>query len=99
MKVDPGDQVAYMLSIDAQLGSRLVFWVNLIMDDLNMESLGNAMVEAGRPASDAEGLSLFATLGLREMDGTPKPALEIWEGFRAARDQEWQSGWIVRKAN
>jgi hypothetical protein len=31
---------------------------------------------------DLETLGYFASVGLREADGTPKPALEVWDGFR-----------------
>lgn len=37
------------------------------------------------PVDDIATLSLFASLGLREMDGTPKPALEVWMEFRDGR--------------
>lgn len=40
------------------------------------------MAKAGRGPKDAEALANFAYIGLREFDGTPKPALEVWDGFR-----------------
>jgi hypothetical protein len=73
-------QVAYLQALDDQLGERLAFWVYLVLDDLNMESIGSAM--AGRPSSDLETLRLFSAVGLRRTDGTPKPALDTWERLR-----------------
>jgi hypothetical protein len=84
----PGDtqsQVDYLQAIHDQLGERLSFWVYLILNDLNMDSVGAAMQEQGLSDRDAETLGFFVSTGLREWDGTPKPALEIWDGFRAER--------------
>lgn len=78
----PEDQVAYLEAIHDQLGDRLAFWVYIILNDLNMESIGGEMRKQGRPADDIETLSLFASVGLREADGSPKPALALWEGYR-----------------
>ena len=36
----------------------------------------------GRPESDIDTLSFFAALGLRTFDGTPKPALALWDSYR-----------------
>ena len=36
----------------------------------------------GRPETDIETLSFFAALGLRQFDGTPKPALAVWDSYR-----------------
>lgn len=84
----PGDtqsQVDYLQAIHDQLGERLSFWVYLILNDLNMDSIGAAMQEQGMSERDAETLGFFVNTGLREWDGSPKPALEIWDGFRAER--------------
>ena len=35
----------------------------------------------GRPESDIETLGFFAALGLRQFDGTPKPALAVWDSY------------------
>jgi hypothetical protein len=78
----PEDQSAYLQAIHDQLGERLAFWVNLILDDLDMNSIEGAMRDQGRTEADVETLSLFAYLGLRESDGTPKPALELWNEYR-----------------
>jgi hypothetical protein len=78
----PADQVAYLNAIHNQLGSRMAFWVYLLLNDIDMDSYIAMMEAQGVPVDDITTLSLFASLGLREMDGTPKPALEVWLGFR-----------------
>ncbi|MGH2621002.1 MAG: hypothetical protein ACRDHG_10600 [Anaerolineales bacterium] len=81
----PGDeqgQVAYLQAIHEQLGERLSFWVYLILNDFNLDSFAEVMRAEGRPESDIETLSFFAALGLRHFDGTPKPALAVWDSFR-----------------
>ncbi len=78
----PQAQVAYLETIDQQIGDRLVFWVYLILSDLNMDSVENAMRMEGMSEQDIDTLSMFATIGLRESDGTPKPALEVWDRLR-----------------
>lgn len=79
IRATPTDQVAYLNAIHNQLGSRLAFWVYLLLNDLDMDSYGRA---SGVSNTDIITLSLFASLGLRELDGTPKPALEMWMGYR-----------------
>jgi hypothetical protein len=76
------DQIEYLHAIDRQLGGdRLAFWIYLIYSDLNMDSFGPLMQEQG--AGDmVEGMSYFAHLGLVEVDGKPKPALEVWDELR-----------------
>ena len=78
----PEDQVAYLNAIHEQLGSRLAFWVYLVLNDFDMESYSKAFGDQGASTTDLSTLSMFASLGLREMDGTPKPALEVWMSFR-----------------
>ena len=46
-----------------------------------MEAFEKEMRKGGH-GKDAETLSWFAKIGLMELDGSPKPALEIWDGFR-----------------
>ncbi|MBN2086359.1 MAG: hypothetical protein JW748_14160 [Anaerolineales bacterium] len=77
----PGDQVLYLNAVHDQLGGRLAFWIYLILDDFNMESY-QAFLEAHGMGKDVETLRLFSTLGLRQRDGTPKPALAVWDGYR-----------------
>lgn len=74
----PEDQVAYLNAIHTQLGARMVFWVNTILSDFNIDSYAKGMSNP----DDAKMLGNFAYTGLREFDGTPKPALELWESFR-----------------
>jgi hypothetical protein len=78
----PEAQVAYLKAIDDQIGERLSFWVYLILSDLNMDSLEPAMRLNGMGEQDIETLGMFASIGLRESDGTPKPALEVWDQLR-----------------
>ena len=80
---DEQSQVAYLQAIHDQLGEWLSFWVYLILNDFNLDSFAEVMRAEGRPESDIETLSFFAALGLRQFDGTPKPALALWESFRA----------------
>lgn len=82
IQVTSADQVAYLNAIHAQLGPRLAFWVNTLLDDFNIDSYAEQMKKDGRDPQDALSLGAFAYLGLRNSDGTPKPALEIWDGFR-----------------
>lgn len=79
---DPQGQVAYLEAIHDQIGDRLAFWVYIILNDLNMESIGEVMEQQGRPETDINTLLMFALVGLRESDGTPKPALELWDRYR-----------------
>lgn len=79
---DPQGQVAYLEAIHDQIGDRLAFWVYIILNDINMESIGEVMEEQGHPDTDISTLSMFAFVGLRESGGTPKPALELWDRYR-----------------
>jgi hypothetical protein len=74
----PEDQVAYLNTIHEQLGSRMVFWVNTLLSDLNIDSYAKEM---GSPR-DAEMLGNFAYIGFQNIDGAPKPALDVWDSFR-----------------
>lgn len=78
----PEDQVAYLNAIHEQLGPRMVFWVNTLLNDFNIDSYAKEMASQGRNPEDAQMLANFAYIGLREFDGTPKPALAVWESFR-----------------
>jgi hypothetical protein len=79
----PERQVAYLNAIHSQLGPRLKFWVNTLFNDLNIDSYAKQMKKDGRNPQDALSLGAFAYIGLRKSDGSPKPALELWDGFRA----------------
>ncbi|HRJ58205.1 MAG TPA: hypothetical protein PLV64_18095 [Anaerolineales bacterium] len=78
----PEDQVAYLNALHEQLGPRMVFWVNTLLNDFNIDSYAREMAGQGRNPEDAAALGNFAYIGLREFDGTPKPALEVWQSFR-----------------
>jgi len=78
----PQDQVDYLNAIHSQIGGqRLAFWIYLILTELNMDSYAEIMNQTGH-GKDAATLGYFATVGLRRPDGTPKPALAIWDSFR-----------------
>ncbi len=78
----PEDQVTYLQAIHDQLGSRLAFWVYLLLNDFDMESYSKAFGDQGVSETDLNTLSMFASLGLREMDGASKPALNVWMSYR-----------------
>jgi hypothetical protein len=82
IQATPEDQDAYLHAIHDQLGSRLNFWVYLLLNDFNIDSYSKFFKAQGIDDKDISTLSMFQSLGLREWDGTPKPALEIWDGFR-----------------
>jgi hypothetical protein len=82
LKNTPEDQVAYLQAVHDQLGPRLVFWVNTLMSDLNIDSYAAQMEKDGRNPKDAEALGNFAYIGLQNFDGTAKPALELWDSFQ-----------------
>jgi hypothetical protein len=82
MNCSPEDQVAYLNAIHDQLGTRLVFWVNTLLNDFNLDSYAEEMKKQGRDPQDALSLGAFAYIGLRNSDGSPKPALEAWDRFR-----------------
>ena len=81
----PQDQVDQLASVHDQIGSRLDFWINLILDDFDPAAIADPMREQGRSESDITTLGLFASIGLREYDGTPKPAMAIWDTYRSSR--------------
>ncbi len=78
-------QVAYLNAIHEQLGKRLVFWVNTILSDLDIDSYAKQMKKNGVPVQDTQTLGAFAYIGLRNVNGDPKPSLEVWDQFRAGR--------------
>lgn len=79
---DEGGQVEYLQAIHDQLGSRLRFWVYLVLNDFNLDSYRLIMEARGVDEVDIETLGMFASVGLRRFDGTAKPALAVWDGFR-----------------
>ena len=79
---DESGQVDYLQALHDQLGERLDFWVYLILSDFNMDSFAEIMRAEGRSESDIEGLSTFEAVGLTHFDGSPKPALALWNAYR-----------------
>lgn len=77
----PEDQTAYLNAIHSQLGERLDFWIYLLLTDFNLDSYAREMRRQGH-GGDVNSLSMFGSVGLRSFDGTPKPALEVWDSFR-----------------
>jgi hypothetical protein len=77
----PEDQVLYLNAIHNQIGNRLRFWIYLVLDDFNMDSYGNFFASQGQ-GDKVETLRFFSVIGLRERNGTPKPALAVWDSFR-----------------
>jgi hypothetical protein len=82
---DPEDQVAYLNAIHSQIGTRLIFWVYLLLNDFNLDSYAKFMKENGQNANDVNTLGMFASVGLRNFDGTPKAAMDLWDSFRKSR--------------
>jgi hypothetical protein len=79
------DQVDYLNALHTQLGSRLDFWIYLLLTDFNLESYAKILRDNGLGSQDVTSLGLFAHVGLQSLEGNPKPALEVWDAFRAAR--------------
>jgi len=82
MQMTPEDQVAYLNTVHEQLGSRLVFWVNLLLTDFNLDSYSKYMRSNGQSADFVTTLGKFAHVGLLNFEGSPKPALEVWDEMR-----------------
>ena len=78
------DQVDYLNAIHTQLGERLAFWIYLILNDINGEAYRDFLAQNGMQ-SNADTILWFAAVGLQELDGTPKPALQIWDAFHNAQ--------------
>jgi hypothetical protein len=78
----PEDQVVYLETIHNQLGPRLVFWVNLLLTDFDLNSYSEYMLAHGQSTGDVSTLANFAYVGLQNFDRSPKPALDVWDGFR-----------------
>jgi hypothetical protein len=92
---DQEGQVAYLRAIHDQIGGRLDFWVYLILSDLNMDSIADAVQEGAFSESDLNTLGMFAHVGLRLSDGTPKPALKTWDGYRySEKDNPYLSRFV-----
>ena len=82
---NPKDQVAYLNAIHNQIGPRLTFWVYLLLNDFNLGSYTIFMIGNGQNPIDAITLGMFASVGLRNSDGTPKAGMDLWDSFRRNR--------------
>jgi hypothetical protein len=78
----PSDQVLYLEAIHSQIGQRLAFWTYLLLSDFDPEAYADAMRHQGRPEADINTLGMFQAVGLRQADGSAKPALAVWDSFR-----------------
>lgn len=78
----PGDQVTYLEKIHGQIGSRLAFWVYLLLSDFDTQAATRALRADGHSSGDARTLSWFSSVGLQNLDGSPKPALKTWDSLR-----------------
>jgi hypothetical protein len=79
---DPRSQADYLNAIHSQIGgSRLAFWIYLLINDFNLASYASLMNQKGQ-GTDINSLSMFASVGLTGSDRVPKPALEVWDSFR-----------------
>ncbi len=77
----PQDQIDHLNAVDAQLGERLEFWIQLVLFDINTEFYRDFLAENGMETT-ADTILWFGAIGLLESDGTPKPALETWDSIR-----------------
>ncbi len=78
----PEGQIIYLNAIHDQIGSRLVFWVNLALTDFNMESYVEFAHSKGQNTDDIALLENFAHVGFQYSNRSHKPALEVWDEFR-----------------
>ena len=84
-KGTPDDQVDYLNAIHSQIGARLSFWIYLLINDFNVDSYAKFMKQQGAKSVDIDTLGYFASVGLTTFERAPKPALEVWDGFRNSK--------------
>jgi hypothetical protein len=77
----PQDQVGFLNAVHDQLGPRLSAWIYTVLSDFSLESYAPFLKQQGL-GGDIQTLGWFAHIGLRNSDGTPKPALGVWDSFR-----------------
>lgn len=82
---DPVSQADQIAAVHDQIGDRLDFWIHLVLDDFDPDAIGEPMREQGHSQDDVISLGIFSSIGLRGLDSNPRPALELWDGYRAAR--------------
>jgi len=80
---DQQSQVDCLNAIHSQIGSRLSFWIYLLINDFNLASYASLMNQKGQ-GTDINTLRMFASVGLTTSDRMPKPALAVWDSFRSA---------------
>ncbi|HET7009658.1 MAG TPA: hypothetical protein VFI11_02685 [Anaerolineales bacterium] len=76
------DQVGYLEALHGQIGERLAFWIYLLLSDFDPDEYAAMMRGDGRSESDIDTLGMFVSVGLRQANGTPKPALSVWDDYR-----------------
>jgi len=79
------DQVDYLEALHSQLGSRLEFWIYLLLTDIDTESYAKVMCQNGVGQENVGTLGMFAFVGLQAQDASAKPALAAWDELRAQR--------------
>ncbi len=77
----PASQSAYLQAIHTQLDGRLVFWIYLLYNDLDLNAYRKALHTQQR-GDDVETLSWFVHMGLADVHGKPKPSLATWDALR-----------------
>jgi hypothetical protein len=77
----PRDQEMFLTAVHDQLGSRLRLWIYTVLRDFSLASYASVMKRQGT-GGDIQTLGWFAHIGLRAADGTPRPGLAAWDGFR-----------------
>lgn len=75
------DQVDYLNALHSQIGSRLAFWIYLLLNDIDGPAYRDFLADNDME-NNADTILWFAAVGLRELDGAPKPALQVWDSFR-----------------
>lgn len=76
----PDDQAGYLSAIENQIGDELIFWIYLLLDDVNGEAYRQHLSKSIGDTADT--ILWFEAVGLRHSDGTPKPALATWDQIR-----------------
>lgn len=77
-------QVDYLKAIDDQIGSRLSFWIYLLLSDLDPTSWNPGMAQNGTSQEDINTLGWFVSVGLTGADGAAKSGMTVWDTIRAA---------------
>ena len=80
------DQIGYLEAVNSQLGEELAMWIYLLLQDIDYQGYGRVLKEEGLRQENIQTLGLFASVGLKKLDGTPKPAMRLWDLIREQRD-------------